>query len=87
MARVGPQFSSDDVLTLKAASVRKVAICHPYQDAVTERPEQDLELSHLQAHMWKDTLFEHRFYEIVLIKGDKIIFEYPYVHTDGWTRI
>ena len=34
--------------------------------------KQDIKLSHIQARTWMDALYEHRFYETVLIHGSEL---------------
>ena len=60
----------DDTLTLKADNETRVFVFTGSQYAVTEGCAQDFHLPHFQARMWKDTLYEHRFYGTVLIHGE-----------------
>ena len=74
-AHVALQFSFGDMLTLKANTEMEVFVSNSSQCAVTEGCEQELNLSHLQARIWKDTLYEHRFFETILVHGESTRFD------------
>ena len=63
------------MLTLKANTEMEVFVSNSSQCAVTEGCEQELNLSHLQARIWKDTLYEHRFFETILVHGESTRFD------------
>ena len=66
------QFGLHDILILKAGNKQQVfvSINSVAQYAFTAGCKQYLSLLYLQAIVWKDTLYKHRFYQTVFIHGE-----------------